>query len=68
MMNETRGADMAKARALAGYREKYAIEHGNRRTEFRNGHKLIIFTYSKYLKYQDANGATFDATRGAWIN
>ena len=52
----------------AGYREKFAIENGKRTRKIENGHILYVFTYDKNIKYQDANGATYDATRGAWIN
>lgn len=64
-MNTTN--DMREARQQAGYREQYAIKHGNRATVYINGHKCIKFTYSASLKYQDANGATFDTVRGVWI-
>lgn len=51
----------------AGYRERYAMIHGNMFEDIQNGHLLYIFKYSKENEYQDANGATYDATRGAWI-
>lgn len=60
---------MRKAYESAGYREKYAMERGNKTTRFDNrGHKLWVFTYSKYTEYQDANGATYDVTEGRWVN
>jgi len=52
----------------AGYRERYAMEHGNRKTKHERGHTLWVFRYSADDEYQDANGATFDVTEGRWIN
>ena len=60
--------DTTKARDAAGWRERYAMDHGNRATIYINGHKCYKYTYSKRIKYQDANGATFDTVRGVWIN
>lgn len=60
--------EMKKAYATAGFRERYAMENGNRATVYINGHKCIKFTYSKSIEYQDANGATFDTVRGVWID
>lgn len=51
----------------AGYREKYALRHGNRATIYINGHKCYKFTYSRYNEYQDANGATYDTVTRTWI-
>lgn len=51
----------------AGYRERYAMEHGNERHVNENGRDLIVFTYSKYDEYQDANGAAWDRARRAWV-
>jgi len=51
----------------AGYRERYAMEHGKKETKTENGHKLLIFNYSPEYEYQDANGATYDVTEGRWI-
>ena len=50
------------------FRERYAMEHGNRTTIYINGEKCYKFTYSSYTDYQDANGATYNTTRGAWVN
>ena len=52
----------------AGYRERYALEHGNRATIYVNGNKCIKYTYSKYRDYQDATGATYDTVRKCWID
>lgn len=61
-------AERATAKARAGYREKYAMERGKESKKTQSGHTLYIFTYPASDPYQDANGATYDATRGAWIN
>ena len=67
-MKRYNSAEMKKAYESAGYRERYAMEHGNRTTVYINGHKCVKFTYSIANKYQDANGATYDTVRGAWID
>ena len=59
---------MIKAYNVGGFRERYAMEHGNRTTVYINGHKCVKFTYSPRIEYQDANGAIFDTVRGSWIN
>lgn len=51
-----------------GYREKFAMKNGVKKEYTANGHKLYKFTYSSNIEYQDANGATYDATEKAWIN
>ena len=60
--------DLQRARAAAGWRERFAMEHGNRSTIYIGGEKCIKFTYSTKEKYQDANGATFNTARGVWVN
>ena len=60
--------NLTKATQAAGYREKYAMQHGTAKKKIINGHELYIYSYSPELDYQDANGATWDNTRGAWIN
>lgn len=67
-MKSYKSGEMKKAYATAGFRERYAMENGNRSTIYINGHKCIKFTYSKHIEYQDANGATFDTVRGYWID
>ena len=52
----------------AGWRERYAMEHGTATTIYINGNKCIKYTYSKYKEYQDANGATYDTIKKQWIN
>lgn len=51
----------------AGWRERYAMKNGNARKVCDGGRVLVVFTYSKFDNYQDANGATWDTTRRAWI-
>ena len=57
------------AEETAGYREKYAMIHGKKNvvTDHRE-HELWIFRYSTGDPYQDANGATYDATERRWVN
>lgn len=59
--------EMRTAYERAGWRERYAMEHGKRRTYYQHGHKLHRWTYDAEREYQDANGATYDATRREWI-
>lgn len=66
-MKNYKSDEMKKAAAAAGWRERYAMEHGNRATIYINGEKCYKFTYSPNLEYQDANGAIFNTARGAWI-
>ena len=56
-----------EAEAAAGYREKYAMKNGKETRRTQNGETLYIFKYSATEEYQDANGATYNATRRAWI-
>lgn len=51
----------------AGYREKYAIENGKEVVFYNRNHRMIEFRYSSDDDYQDANGATYDATEGRWV-
>ena len=67
-MKHFKSDEMQKAWTAAGFRERYAMEHGNRTTIYINGEKCYKFTYSSYTDYQDANGATYNTTRGAWVN
>ena len=52
----------------AGYRERYAIKHGDKEKVFINGHQCYKYSYSEDEEYQDANGATFDTVTKTWIN
>lgn len=63
-----KNAETMKAYAAGGFRERYAMENGNKSIIFVNGNKCIKYTYSKHMEHQDANGATFDTVRGVWIN
>ena len=67
-MKNPKSAETKKAYESAGFRERYAMEHGNRTTVFINGHKCYKYTYSNTKEYQDANGATYDAVRESWID
>ena len=60
--------EKARATAAAGYRERYAMKNGREEHKIVNGHNLYVFRYDSTVDYQDANGATYDATRGAWVN
>ena len=60
-------SERTRATAAAGYRERYAMEHGKESRRIVGGHVLYIFRYSSEVDYQDANGATYDATRGGWV-
>lgn len=53
---------------VGGWRERYAMEHGNATTIYINGDKCIKYTYSKWVKYQDANGAIYNTVKNQWIN
>lgn len=66
-MKNYKSEDMRKAYAAGGWRERYAMEHGNRATIYINGEKCYKFTYSPHMEYQDANGAIFNTARGRWI-
>ena len=52
----------------AGWRERYAMEHGNATTVYINGDKCIKYTYSTRAAYQDANGATYNTNKKQWID
>lgn len=63
------GEDLYKAFTAAGWRERYAMQHGKREyITMANGERVIKFTYSRRAEYQDANGAVYSINRGAWIN
>lgn len=57
-----------RMRQQGGYRERFAINKGTRRTVWINGHMCYKFTYSVAIDYQDANGATYDTVTETWIN
>lgn len=66
MVKRFRSQEMVEAYNAAGYREKYAMENGNKGTVYVNGHKCYKFTYSKSVDYQDANGALYDTVEKRW--
>lgn len=59
---------MQKAYEAGGYRERFAMENGNKSIIYVHGQKCYKFTYSKYLEYQDGNGATYNTVTGGWID
>ena len=68
MKNNFRSNEMKNAYISGGYRERYAMENGNKTTLYINGHKVFKFTYSRFKEYQDANGAMYDTNTKQWIN
>ena len=64
MTDKTRKEEEARA----GYREKYAMQHGKPAKKTQNGETLYIFKYAASDPYQDANGATYNETRKRWTN
>jgi len=67
-MKNFRSVEMLTAYEKAGYRERYAMENGNKTALYINGHKCFKFTYDKRKDYQDANGATYDTVAKSWID
>ena len=63
-----RSTEKKAAFNVAGWRERYAMEHGNATTIFINGDKCIKYTYSSAAAYQDANGAIYNTIKKQWIN
>ena len=59
--------EQIKMYSSGGFRERYATQNGTRETEYINGEKCYIYRYGTEEEYQDANGATYNAVRGAWI-
>lgn len=55
------------AREKAGFREKYAMDHGVGKHVRDGNHHLICYTYSEDDSYQDANGAAFDVMEKRWV-
>lgn len=58
---------MQEARAAAGYRERFALDNGNRSAMYVNGELCLKFTYSSHLEYQDANGAIYNTVQKRWV-
>lgn len=67
-MRTYKSETMQKAYERAGYRERYAMEHGNKSVVYVNGQKCFKFTYSADLEYQDANGAIYNTVTKRWID
>ena len=63
-----RSSEKQAAYNAGGFRERYAMEHGNATTIYINGDKCIKYAYSTKADYQDANGATYNAVKKIWIN
>jgi hypothetical protein len=66
-MKNFRSVEMRTAYNAGGFRERYAMENGNKTVLYINGEKCFKFTYSQYKEYQDANGAIYNTTRKCWI-
>nr|DAF85618.1 MAG TPA: hypothetical protein [Siphoviridae sp. ct5jB2] len=60
--------EMKNAYENGGYRERYAMDKGNKAIVYKNGHKCFKFTYSPRKEYQDANGALYDTVTRSWIS
>lgn len=67
-MKQFRSIEMREAYNNGGYRERYAMENGNKTITYRNGQKCFKFTYSPNEEYQDANGAIYNTVMKSWIN
>lgn len=67
-MKNYKSMEMKEAYNKGGYRERYAMENGNKSIIYINGNKCFKFTYLANKEYQDANGAIYDTIRKAWIN
>lgn len=63
-----RSSEKQAAYNAGGFRERYAMEHGNATIIYIHGEKCIKFTYSTGDSYQDANGATYNTVKKQWIN
>ena len=67
-MRKPTSAELKHAESVAGWRERYAMQHGTPRAVIQGGALCFRFEYSKKLPYQDANGAQYDTTRQRWTN
>lgn len=61
-------AEKQAAYNAGGFRERYAMEHGNATIIYIHGEKCIKFTYSTTAEYQDANGAVYNTVKNIWTN
>ena len=62
-----RKGESARAYELGGYRERFAMDNGNKSVRYENGKTYWVFTYSKYKEYQDANGAMYCLNERRWV-
>ena len=62
-----RSFELREAYEKGGYRERYAMDNGNKSIVYVRGHKCFKYTYSLHKEYQDANGATYDTVTRNWI-
>lgn len=67
-MKRFNSVEMRTAYSVGGFRERYAMDNGNKTTVYINGHKCFKFTYSSHKEYQDGNGATYDTVTKNWID
>ena len=64
-----RAGDSLRAYEAGGFREKYAMDNGNKAKSIdHRGHEMWKFTYNDHREYQDANGALWDNTEKRWVN
>lgn len=63
-----RNFELREAYEKGGYRERYAMDNGNKSVIYVHGHKCYKYTYSPYKEYQDANGAVYDTVTRNWRN
>lgn len=66
-MKNFRSVEMRTAYNAGGFRERYAMENGNKTVLYINCEKCFKFTYSQHKEYQDANGAIYNTIRKCWI-
>lgn len=67
-MKQFKSAEIKEAYNNGGYRERYAMENGNKTIIYINGQKCFKFTYSLNLEYQDANGAIYNTSTKTWVS
>ena len=68
MAKKFRSVEMQRMYEQGGFRERYAMENGNKATIYCgvDKHKCYKFTYSPHIEYQDANGALYDTVEKRW--
>ena len=59
--------EMKEAWEAARWRERFAVDNGNKNIVYVNGLKCLRFTYSRYKEYQDSNGVIYDTVKKQWI-